>query len=82
MWWIMRLLDRRWCRWHVRAGRRGEWMVHRPRLWTFTEIPLSTWLRDPMAGWESYLAALEPLLLQREMQRLTDDAESGTEGER
>jgi len=78
MWWITRRLNRHWTRRHIRAGRRGEWMTRRPRLWTFTGVSLITWLKDPDAGWESYLAHLEPLLLELEMQQLTDDS---TEGE-
>jgi hypothetical protein len=77
MWRIMRLLDRRWNRWHARGTQRRDWLNRRPRLWVFTTVPLSTWLGQPRTGWESYLAHLEPLLLSLEMQQLTD--ESGTE---
>lgn len=71
-WRIMRWLDRRWFRWHARGTRRG-WLDCRPRAWTFTTVPLSTWLRRPQAGWESYQAHLHPILLEREAERLTGD---------
>jgi hypothetical protein len=77
MWWIMRLLDRRWASWHAQGVQHGEWLVHRPRLCTFTEIPLSTWLRDREAGWESYLAHLEPRLLELEMRQLMAEPDRG-----
>ena len=77
-WQIMRWLDRRWFRWHAKGTRRRDWPGRRPRLWTFTTVPLSTWLRQPRTGWESYQAHLEPHLLNQEMRRLTD----GEEGDR
>jgi hypothetical protein len=69
----MRWLDRRWNRWHARGTLRRDWPDRRPRLWTFTTVPLSTWLRHPKAGWESYRAHLGPLLLSREMRQLTGE---------
>ena len=75
MWQIMRRLDRRWFRWHARGTRRHDWLERRPRLWTFTTVPLSTWLRQPEAGRESYQEQLESLLLKREMRQLTEGGE-------
>jgi hypothetical protein len=70
---IMRWLDRRWFRWHARGTLRRNWLDRRPRLWVFTTVPLSTWLRNPQAGWESYLAHLEPLLLDLELRQLASE---------
>ena len=69
MWRIMRWLDRRWSRWHARGTLRRNWITRRPRLWTFTTVPLSTWLRHPATGWESYRAHLGPILLDRELRQ-------------
>jgi hypothetical protein len=75
---IMRWPDRRWNRWHARGTVRRDWLEHRPRLWTFTTVPLSTWLRRPRTGRESYQAHLGPLLLDRELRQMTSH---DTEGE-
>lgn len=74
--WILRRLDHHWRRWNARGTRRHNWLDRRPRLWVFTTVPLSTWLRQPRTGWESYQADLGPLLLEREMQQLTEGEES------
>lgn len=74
---LLRWLDRRWFRWHARGTRRG-WLDRHPRLWVFTTVPLSTWLRQPRTGRESYQAHLGPLLLDRELRQLTGE---NTEGE-
>lgn len=68
--WIMRWMDRRWFRWHARMTRYG-WLDAHPEVWTFTTVPLSTWLTRPRAAWESYRAHAGPILLEREMRRLT-----------
>ena len=70
---IMRWLDHRWNRWHARGTVRRDWLNRHPRLWVFTTVPLSTWLRRPRTGWESYQAHLGPFLLDREMRQLTAD---------
>jgi hypothetical protein len=72
MWRIMHWLDRGWLRWHARGTLGGDWMYRRPRLWTFTTVPLSTWLRHPRDGWESYRAHLGPILFDRETRQLTE----------
>ena len=73
---IMRRLDHHWFRWHARGALRRNWPGRRPRLWTFTTVPLSTWLRHPRAGWESHRAHLGPILLDRETRRLTGGEEA------
>ena len=77
MYQIMRFLDRRWNRWHARGTVRRDWHGRHPKLWTFTTVPLSTWLRQPRTGWESYQARLGPFLLEREMWRLTATEREG-----
>lgn len=70
--WILRWLDHRWRRWNARGIRRHNWPDRRPRLWSFTLVPLSTWLRRPSAGWESYQAHIGPILFDRETRQLIE----------
>lgn len=77
---IMRWLDHHWFRWHARGTLRRNWLDRRPRLWTFTTVPLSTWLRHPRTGWESYRAHLGPILLDEEMHHLAEGSEEGDHG--
>ena len=69
MWRLMTWLDHRWTKWHARGTVRHDWLDRCPRLWTFTTVPLSTWLRHPATGWESYQAHIGPILLEQEKRR-------------
>jgi hypothetical protein len=58
-------LDGRWGAWHAHVD-----YERRPRLWVAGTVPLTTWLRHPWWGVESYRRHIRPLPLERESARL------------
>lgn len=74
---LMHWLDDRWNAWHARGEIRHHRLDRHPRLWAVGTVPLSTWLRHPVDGWQSYRRVIIPVLLEREMEQLRGDGTSG-----
>jgi hypothetical protein len=74
MWRFWDWADDRWSAWHARKVVRGdEWADQHPRRWAVGLVPLSTWLRQPVTGWQSYRRVVGPVMLEREARQLGDD---------
>jgi hypothetical protein len=72
MWRLMDWLDDRWSAQNGRKVVRDEdWPDRHPWRWAAGLVPLSTWLRHPVDGWQSYRRVVVPLRLEREMNDLS-----------
>jgi hypothetical protein len=57
---LMDWLDDRWA-----VAMPDDWPDRHPHLWVIGTVPLSTWLRHPVRGWQSYRRHIVPLLDER-----------------
>jgi hypothetical protein len=66
MWRLMNWLDDRWFGVYARGEVRHDWHDRHPRLWAVGTVPLSTWLRQPGTGWQSYRRVIVLTLAERD----------------